>query len=370
MLFPSGLAVSLPSYDLRKAVLPSSIFGLDALEDIDLRAELQAAIRVVAGFCTLLGRRLVFIHRPEMFTNGDTLSWLAEKLDGIGDHLNICDGATVKLVPGMRNHLFFYLPGQQKSLNAFEKFIVRAPETMSQITYQINTTFSFNYASTLHRPQTLLLQADGHRSSEAPLEFCRFYLNRHSVEDSAARSSTLHPVGIEALRQASDIVYIAFTNSAANDILFCRMVADTILKMLALPKGHLLVLQAPAAEAAGEKFLVRVLRLLEGIRRSDVILPRAILDNVIIASNIPNESMLGTTLGHMRLVIPDSFDAWAYPRNFWAMFSKVTLLLPRFRRRDKLAIVELLTDVMGYSPEIVWTLPKDRGSLYAKLKDA
>ena len=113
MPFESGLLVSLPALELRNIALTASLFDRGALIGSRLSDPLQAAIATLDE-AQAAKAPLLFVARPEMFTDGATLDWLTARCGGIVDHLDISDGFTIKLLPGFRNHVFFYGLGRRE----------------------------------------------------------------------------------------------------------------------------------------------------------------------------------------------------------------------------------------------------------------
>ncbi len=68
---------------------------------------------------------------PEIFTHGESLAWLARKLGGARDHLAFSDGSTVRILPGMRNHVFFYAQSRLSDGEALARLERRAGELLA-----------------------------------------------------------------------------------------------------------------------------------------------------------------------------------------------------------------------------------------------
>jgi len=297
VLFSKGLAVSLPLRELRDSVLPTSIFDASAWAGAKLSPDLAAAIDLVLRFCALLGRRVAFIYRPEIFTHGETLSWLHRELAGIEDHLSISDGSAIKLVPGLQNHMFLYAPGNESHLSDFRRLTLRAPEIAPQLGLQINSAFSFRHGGQTCRPKSLLLQAQV-QPTAPDNDLRKFYLNPNALDTTSVgrslKSAALAPGRFEHFKS---LTYVPFTARAAADAPFCRMVAWMIARSVGDRQGGLLVLGCPSGSRENDPFADRVTRLLMGIQAAGIILPRAILDQVLVSSGVIDPSLVETMAG-------------------------------------------------------------------------
>jgi hypothetical protein len=370
VLFAKGLAVSIPLRELRDIVPAKSIFDASWLAHAGIAADLAIAIDLVLRFCALLGRRVVFIYRPEIFTHGDTLSWLHQELGGIEDHLSISDGSAIKLVRDLHNHMFLYAPGKERHLNDFRRLVERAPEIMPQLGFQINTAYSLRNGAQTCRPRSLLLQAHD-ETTVAETDLCKFYLNPNGLDSASVgrslKSPSLAPGRIEPFRS---MTYVPFNGSAAADRPFCRMVARMIIRSVGDRQGSLLVLGCHNASHENDPFADRVTRLLVGIQASGIILPRAILGHVLVSAGFVDLSVLEGMANARALMLHDTFEFWLLCPAYYAVFDRVTLVLPQSRRRDRAAMTDLLADAAGRVPEIAYTAAEPRASLDIRLAHA
>jgi hypothetical protein len=355
VLFPKGLAVSLPVRELRDVTLQSSVFHANALANAALSMELAAAIDLVAKFCALLGRKLLFIYRPEIFTHGETLAWLKEQIGDINDHLSISDGSAIKLVPGLRNHMFLYAPGKETHLTDFRRLVERAPEIMPQLGYQINSAFSLKNGGQTHRPASLLLQAHV-QCAQVGGELRKFFLNPGALDRaSVAKSLNAAATAPARLDRFKSLTYVPFNESAAADQAFCRMVARLIARSVGDQNAGLLVLGCANAMSEADHFGDRVTRLLVGIQKSGILLPRAILSHVLVSAGHIEPALIESIAGPRTIVLHDTFEYWLLPPAYFAAFEQVRLVIPQARRRDRAAMAALVADAANRIPEIVWT---------------
>ncbi len=367
MIGTTGLIVSLPSRELRDAILPGALFQVKDLAGQPLSGTLRAALKLLAEACQEAGKKFLLIARPEIFLHGESRAWLVRQLDGIEDHLNISDGSTIQLIPGLKNHLFFYNPGLSRNMGAFEQFVGRAPEVPPQIGLQINTAFTFRIGQTSYAPQSLLLQARNFFPPGEP-EHRQFYLNPNSVMDSVARIEAAPRICPEYLSGFTDIVYIPFTDSAACDVSFCRLVVKHILAAVKHPAG-LLILGAPLAQGKQDTFAGMMSVLLNGLSRCGAVLPRAVLPNVLITSNLMDEDLFSPAGRHCRLVMHETFEFWRCPRSYYERFETLSVASRQAGRQDAPAMMDLLTEACGRMPETLSIEEEHKASIRASVLD-
>jgi len=366
-MFPTGLVVSLPSREMRAMILPGALFQIADLAGQPLSGTLRAALRLLDETCRDAGQRLLLIARPEIFIHGDSRAWLMQQLDGIGHHLNLSDGSTIQLVAGLRNHLFFYNPGLCRNMTAFERFVGRAPEVPAQIGMQINTAFTFSIGQSLYAPQPLLLQTKN-LFPPGEAEYRIFYLNPNSVADSIARIEAAPRITAEYVNGFTDITYIPFTDTAASDASFCRLVVKHILAAGQLPKG-MLILGAPLAQEKRDTFSEMMSVLLAGLIRCGAVLPRAALPNVLITSSLLDEDVFARADRRCRLVMHETFEFWRCPRRYYERFETLCVAGRPGGRHDRLAIIDLLAEACGRVPDILSVEEEQKASMRRRVLD-
>ena len=176
MLERPALAISLPASELAKAQLPGSIFAARDLTSAPLSGELRRAIALIEGVCAQSGFAPTFVARPEIFTHGESFAWLMRKLGGVRDHLAFSDGSTVRIIPGLRNHVFFYGLSRHEDGAGLERLERRAGELLAGLTSQINSALKFGRGRSATSPETIALTGRSRALLGEP-EFYRFYFN-------------------------------------------------------------------------------------------------------------------------------------------------------------------------------------------------
>jgi hypothetical protein len=107
--------------------------------------------------------------------------------------------------------------------------------------------------------------------------------------------------------------------------------------------------------------------MLVGIQASGIVLPRAILGNVLVSSGCIDPSLVESMTGARAVLLHDSFEFWRLCPAYYAAFDRIALVLPQSRRRDRAAMAALLADAAARVPDIVWTAPEPRASLDVRI---
>jgi hypothetical protein len=345
--FNKGLAVSLPARELAEATPEGALLDAEMVLRQRLSSGLRAAVQLLRDHVEAAGGRLIFILRPEIFTHGESLAWLNARLGKIEDHLSLSDGVVVHLLPGRRNHLFFYRSSQAEAVAALKRLAMRAPELAPQLVSQVNSCLGFGEGKAKYTPRPVLLQAAG-QAFAGMASFREFYFNDCGIEDSVARSELVGDLPADVLARYGEITYIPVTGVAAADPAFNLYVAQRIRAVLRTPE-RLLLLGAPLA-AGKEDTVPRMLtRLLRGLLEHGGVLPRAVLGNVIIVTALLDPADLPDA--KLELVMPEGFEFWRLPRACYSRFSRISVTVPRHRTMP-LELLAMLTEAFGTRPEI------------------
>lgn len=352
MLFAKGLAVSLPARALAEATPEGALLDAEAVLRQRLSGGVRAAVRLLRDHVEVAGRRLVFILRPEIFTHGESLAWLNARLGEIEDHLCLSDGTVIHLLPGRRNHLFFYMSSQAKAVAALRRLAVRAPELAPQLVTQVNSCLGFGAGKTKYMPRPVLLQATS-QAFAGTASLREFYFNDCGIEDSVTRSELAGDLPPDVLAPFAAITYIPFTGQGADDPAFNLYAGRRIREALRAP-DRLLLLGAPLA-AGKEDTVPRMLtRMLGGLQAHGGVLPRAVLRNVMIATALVDPADLPDV--PLELVVPEGFEFWRLPQAYYSRFARIAVTFPRHRAVSA-ELRAMLATAFGISPEMEWLDP-------------
>jgi hypothetical protein len=352
MPFESGLLVSLPALELPNIELTASLFGRPTLLGARLTDLLQDAI----GSLEAVKAPLLFVARPEMFADGATLEWLSARCGGIFDHLNISDGLTVKLLPGFRNHVFFYGLGRREDHDALAQLEDRLPEILAQVHSQVNTALSFRWKDKFIRPQTLVMKRLS--GGDAPdFKLRRLFLNRYSPEDSADRTLSFALLEPPTSR-FRELHYIRLTERGLRNADCARDIADLAGRLFVDPT-KCVIFVTPRATASPRD---RLRALTAGLVDGGVHLPGATVANILTATeDLPAEAL--AAMSEVRhLIVDDADDFWRSPANFYETFESVTVYTRR-QRHDPIAFQRMLNYAYGAHTLIAWSSDRPRPRL-------
>jgi hypothetical protein len=337
--FERGVLISAPARELARTPPPSSVFPLQALDVASLSVSLRDAIDLVAT-CAPPSQPRLIVARPEMFTDGATLAWLNEAIGGVLDHVALSDGETVRLVPGLRNHVYFYGLGQIGRLEALERLERRAPELFTQLHSQINTALAFRCKGRRFAPMTQAIVADAPAADQETV-LRPFALDRRSRGPSAALPAT--PAPFEQLH------YLRLSECALREAAVARRLTACVGQALADP-GRALVWVLPESESdeAG-----RVEALVQCLQAGGGRLPGGLMANVFFTSGDLAVETLAKLAAKRTLITDALADFSRAAPDFPESFVDV-LVFARSGRHMPVQVHELLRMVYGPQTQIEW----------------
>jgi len=321
-----------------------------------LAPDLRMAVDLVLSTYADRAAPMRCVVRPEIFTHGKALDWLREKLGDVTDHINISDGTTIKLIPGVRNHLFTYgLHSHRRHLD-FKKLMRRAPELLGQCQSQLNSFHRIVSQGLAVEPAaTLILPATPVPATT--VWFYGFYLNPHSCEDSAEHMLNWGEFEGPKLVDFDRVTYIPLTESAARDASFQRLVAETIANTYFDPKSCLLI----RLPLAGTELTARMRVGLEGIRTAGLNLPQARSKNIFLLGEDLSEDSLASLESRLSFVLHQTFEYWRYTRSLYQAADKIIVFLDQDWRRPSETAKRLLRDAFGQTPRFTLGLRPPEG---------
>ncbi len=347
MLLKGPLVISVPARELADLDLPGSVFGIDVLRGAKISSELRVAVELVAAFDFDRGAspHVRCIARPEMFTHGPSLAWLMQRLAGVSEHICFSDGTALKLVPGLKNHLFAYGLQGHKRFTDFKKLTRRAPELLGQFKTQINSFHRVARDGFAFEPSPWLLSPPEAGGSE-PAWFHEFYLNPHSLEDSAERMLGWGTLDPPSLIDYSTIRYVPLTECAVYDEQFQQLLADIIVDTYFDPTACLLMRLPPT----GTEITDTMRLALTGIRGAQRHVPQTRAENIFFLSGDADSRVLADLGPRLSWVLHHSFDFWRHPVSAYAASEEIIVFLDRQWTRASDAAKKLLAKAFGQAP--------------------
>jgi hypothetical protein len=329
--------------------LPGSLYTADSLGTADLSLELRRALRQIEVLSASEARAPVFIARPELFTDGATLARLREKLGPVRDHLCLSDGSTIRLIAGMRNHVFFYGLGRRSHVDALARLESRVPELFSTLESQVNSALRITHGSRSYAPPTVVLHRQSDSGFVAPDVF-RFYFNRDANEDSIGHVRNPAVAGGPTHRFAK-LVYVPLTETAISDRHFMHLLSAMIERSYFDPAGCI-ILGLPHGDKDAT-LVARLHSLFSGLQAVPGRIPRLVADNVFIATEDIDPDQMRRLAGQFELLLPDTFDFWRWAPQSYRAFHRIGIVVPGGRRHHVAMLSSLLKLAYGRTAEIV-----------------
>jgi len=320
---PSQVVISIPARELLRASIPGSVFDAESLAAAAIAPELKVAIDLIAKSWPGRSGPLQCVARPEIFTHGSTLAWLQSRIEGATDHVCLSDGTSLKLIPGLRNHVFPYGLHSHRRLLEFRKLLLRAPELIRQFSSQVNAFRPLVAGgASIDPPSTLLFQGTPQPPSPT-LWFHGFYLNRHSSEDSAERMldwGTTEPPDFSSFRS---LFYVPLTDSSVRDRSFQRLLAETIARKY-FERQTCLLVRVPIPEEGVSEATERMITALDGIRQSGVRIPQVQSRSVFFVTGELPEDVLAANASRLSILAHETFEYWRYTPELYRAAECVT----------------------------------------------
>ncbi len=339
--------ISVPARELADLAVPGSVFEIGFLRRSKLSPELRIAIELIAAIDSGPGAAssLRCIARPEIFTHGASLAWLMKQIDGVTDHISLSDGTALKLIPGLRNHVFTFGLQSHRGFLDFKKLTRRAPELLGQFQSQINSFHRVVIDGLAFEPAPWLLNRREISSSE-PVWFHEFYLNPHSLEDSAELMLGWGTLDPPSLAHFTAIRYVPLTDCAVSDEQFQQHLADFIAETY-FDKSVCLLMRLPSGQS---DLTARMRSALAGIRGARRSIAQTRAANILFASGDLGDDVLLQLAPRLTWWLHHSFDHWRHASSVYRASDGITVFLDRQWTRVSDAGRKLLTDAFGQVP--------------------
>jgi hypothetical protein len=349
-----GIAVSLPAIALRDAPLSRSVFDAQALSAISLSDDLRQAIDILVVAAARHDVPVKFVARPEIFTNGETLAWLRKELGETTDHLCISDGSSLRIIPGLRNHVFFYSLGRQANAEAFRRLVRRAPELFASLSTQVNSAFTLRTGTKASiRPDSVIIHDGNGNARNAKHASFNFYMKATSIEDAADRILS-NPSPSEE-KHSGAAIFMPLTEAATADQGFMKH-AGAIISKAFFDNSSRVYLELPRMGSQDNSTHLRVKNVLHGLRYATAPIPRVPAKNVFLT--VGDLSNSGFDVSNATLVLHESYEFWRHPDSYFQAFANVQILKPRWQNVE-MGLSDLFTEILGRAPQVTrYVVPK------------
>jgi hypothetical protein len=304
--------------------LPGSFAEPEAVLANPLSLELRSALEILHQEARRRNLPIMCVARPEVFTHGISEAWFRDRISRSAQHVCLSDGSTVKHLPSVPTHVFFYRLSFRSAIAALQRLSRRAPELMINLRSQINTSVVLGQGTHRARPKSVFLPRTT-PLQHPPSTLLPFFLNRDSAEDSANRILHAGPIDIEGLTDFTRMLYLPLTETALDDRAFSRAVMDLILQSFFDPTA-LLILRLPADAQVGPSLGQGIATLLAAVWQSGVVLPRSSPANILFTTQDLEEDHVVFERFPLHIVLHESFDFWRHTVDFYARAHAVTVL--------------------------------------------
>ncbi len=344
--------ISVPPNEVSRHALSGSIVPAAEILGTPVSHDLAVAVGLL---CSVYGEEteLRVVIRPEMFTHGATLAWLRTQIGTTDAHLCLSDGEAIRVLPGMKNHVFFYRIGQASAVEGFLRLRRRAPELLVGLASQVNTALAL-VPGQAKRPRTILLPPgpDGDEGLTLP-----FFTPRGPAERDARALAGQSPVALPA---SQALTYTAVSDAALQSIPFVTGLINQIIRAY-MTSERLLVIgipQAPEPEDA-------LIPLLSALRRHASTLPSGIPPNVFLHLGGGAALPGAVFAGQSRLVAYEAETFWQRTAAFYAPFGVATLLREHKSPHHRTGLSAVVQKLTGRAWEEV-TLPDAKTTSLAR----
>ena len=349
MSFEAGMLISVPATELPFAQASASLFELSALTGAAFSPPLRNALPLLEECVPAEAPKLV-VARPEIFTHGVTLQWLNAYSHGVEDHMCLSDGSTIRLLPGYRNHVFFYGLGAVAHVEALARLERRTPEIFTQLHSQFNTAMKFCWKDKVVGPQTYAVLANFDGAPQEP-GLRPLVINRYSIDDSVARTLQSQPIDFPA-PPFSALQCLRISESGLRNKEVARRIVTLVADSLVDPSQQVVIV-LPYANGADTDLAARVRLLVESLFDGDARLPGVAAPNIFAAAADPPIERLRATRAVKRLALDDFADFWRSPPHFYESFDEISVYARR-RRHIPSQFQELLELAYGPRVKIDW----------------
>ncbi|NGM21812.1 hypothetical protein G3576_17445 [Roseomonas stagni] len=313
----SVLLVSVPAVHLSGLDLPGSLYPWRCLRDAVLPPDLRLALLLVMQSAEAQQTEIRFVARPEIFTHGAARDWLDAQSGGAQDHLALTDGNTLRLIPGLRNHMFFFPRGMTSREGALNRLVRLVPEAFAGLASQVNGTLTFRLGSRWIRPPMLPLGFAVTPVGE-PAQYTPFVWlpGNHGYAGVLSAKEAMEGVPLPKPPH-----YVPLTLGALSDHPFVVELARQVREVVLDPAKGPLLIGLPALDRDDAATKDQVEAVLEAFSRSGIALPRLSSWAVRFVAGMPDPAALAGA----RLTLHAHVPFWHFGRDIFDAVGEVTL---------------------------------------------
>jgi hypothetical protein len=318
-----SVVVSLPGAELLGVNLTGSITDPEEVFANPISTALRSALELLCYHAARHGLPVRCIARPELFTNRIAVAALRRGISKKPQHVCLSDGTTVKYLPGIPTHVFFYCRSSPESLFALKRLSRRAPELMSELKSQVNSCFVLGSEPRSLQPRPVFLAGATRRRRE-PSTLLPFFLNRDSAEDTVNRIERAAQIDRDAGTGFTKVRYLPLTEAALRDRAFAQFVATLIQRSYFNP-SIALIIRLPAAPPGASPLLHGICAILPALRETGVVLPRICPTNILITTDDLDDDHLIFARSSRQIYLHESFEFWRHSFGFYTESRTITV---------------------------------------------
>jgi len=327
------LVVSVPGRELQKIRLASSIFPAEQLADDGISPALRDAVRLVLHHSSEWEQPTLLVARPEIFPGGETLSWLQNRIPGATTHVSISDGSAVKLIPGLKNHVFFYSFGNGLDENVLKTLVRRTSRQLRGLRSQWNSAYALRFeGKNVSLPTTALAGCHNPRLPDRAL--FKLFLDKGNIADSMETISTIPAVDPARLNSYSRITYVTLTHSLLAAERFRSVLGKVVLEHF-FDESSALVFALPKTDFKGEGVTPSLEAFLTAARDTTFPIPKLVANNIFLSFGELSEAALDAWDVPVMLWSSDDTALWRHPPSYYEKFESIRVYFRRGLMREK-----------------------------------
>jgi len=306
-LFGPSLLVSIPGSQLEALTLPGSLFEWRDLRDAVLAPELRTALNLLVQEAVARRTALRFVARPEIFTHGASRAWLDARLGDTSDHLALTDGHTLRTIPGLRNHVFFYARGLARPEAALRRLLGVAPELLTGMASQVNGALAVRLCGRSIRPPAVMLRFASAPVGEPGLRV-PFALPVRDADRAGKACAEAAVEAPDAPPSGRPLHYVPLSEAALADDAFTAALAGLVQRCALANGPECLLLGLPALEGEDAGPAQAIAAVLRALAATGATLPRARSWGVRFATATPDAGELAGG----RITLHPTTDFWRF----------------------------------------------------------
>lgn len=347
MLDEGGLAISIPVLEWKSTRPPGSVFFRRDIAGTPFSAPLERALDLVSSACAHAGFEPVFVARPEIFTHGESLAWLKAKLGPVRDHLSFSDGSTIKLISGLRNHVFLFGLSRRADADALQRLERRFPELFAALHGQVNSALRLGSSAAAPAP----IAIEGAHAAVPAAAFYPIALDASSADESLKRTLRSGPRA-QLPSGFDELTYVPLTEASLGDRDFVRSVASLYDAVYFAP-ARALVVRAPETFGGSSELEDRLEASLAALGEAGARAPLAPARNAWLAADDVSAASLAGLASGAHLLAHDTFDFWRVSPSDYRRFRSRRVVARRSRNLSE-DFEYLIAALCGGGVEILW----------------